>query len=76
MTMLMGTLSALPSSSVLFVTGGLRGPEPTMVRALTDMLYTVYSSKPRRRILRTGPLVVIDVVCCCGELTSAVAVGV
>ena len=62
----------LPSSGVWFICGGLGGPEPTIVTALTDTLYIVNSSKPPRMESSTGPLVVNILGCCSstGEFTG------
>ena len=51
-----------PSSRVLFTLATLNGPGPTLVYALTLMVYSTYSSNPPSSTISTEPLVVVSLV--------------
>ena len=51
-----------PSSRVLFTMGALKGPGPSLVYALTLMVYSTYSSNSPSSTISTDPLVVVSLV--------------
>ena len=51
-----------PSSRVLFTMATLNGPGPSLVYALTLMVYSTSSSNPPTSTISTEPLVVVSLV--------------